>query len=211
MKEIQEAYAWRYATKRFDTTRKLSKEQLDKLLSAAQMAPSSYGLQPFEIMVVDNRDLRKQLQDAAYGQPQLAEASHVIVFAANKKVDEALIDSFVQRVAKTRGQSTESLQDFRNMMVGAVSGKTEQERFQWAARQAYIALGFLLSTAAIEGIDACPMEGFNNAAFDKILNLESQGLQSVVMATVGFRSADDKYAALPKVRKTVDELYTFYK
>lgn len=211
MKEIQEAYAWRYATKRFDATRKLSKEQLDKLLSAAQMAPSSYGLQPFEIMVVDNRDLRKQLQDAAYGQPQLAEASHVIVFAANKKVDEALIDSFVQRVAKTRGQSTESLQDFRNMMVGAVSGKTEQERFQWAARQAYIALGFLLSTAAIEGIDACPMEGFNNAAFDKILNLESQGLQSVVMATVGFRSADDKYAALPKVRKTVDELYTFYK
>ena len=211
MKEIQEAYAWRYATKRFDATRKLSKEQLDKLLSAAQMAPSSYGLQPFEIMVVDNRDLRKQLQDAAYGQPQLAEASHVIVFAANKKVDEALIDSFVQRVAKTRGQSTESLQDFRNMMVGAVSGKTEQERFQWAARQAYIALGFLLSTAAIEGIDACPMEGFNNAAFDKILNLESQGLQSVVMATVGFRSADDKYAALPKVRKTVDKLYTFYK
>lgn len=211
MKEIQEAYAWRYATKRFDATRKLSKEQLDKLLSAAQMAPSSYGLQPFEIMVVEKDDLRKQLQEAAYGQPQLTEASHVIVFAANKKVDEALIDSFVQRVAKTRGQSTESLQDFRNMMVGAVSGKTEQERFQWAARQAYIALGFLLSTAAIEGIDACPMEGFNNAAFDKILNLESQGLQSVVMATVGFRSADDKYAALPKVRKTVDELYTFYK
>ncbi|WP_026475462.1 NAD(P)H-dependent oxidoreductase [Alkaliflexus imshenetskii] len=211
MKEIHEAYAWRYATKRFDATRKLSKEQLDKLLSAAQMAPSSYGLQPFEIMVVEKDDLRKQLQEAAYGQPQLTEASHVIVFAANKKVHEALIDSFVQRVAKTRGQSTESLQDFRNMMVGSVSGKTEQERFQWAARQAYIALGFLLSTAAIEGIDACPMEGFNNAEFDKLLNLEQKGLHSVVMATVGFRSTDDKYAALSKVRKTVDELYTFYK
>jgi nitroreductase / dihydropteridine reductase len=162
-------------------------------------------------MVVEKDDLRKQLQEAAYGQPQLTEASHVIVFAANKKVDEALIDSFVQRVAKTRGQSTESLQDFRNMMVGSVSGKTEQERFQWAARQAYIALGFLLSTAAIEGIDACPMEGFNNAEFDKLLNLEQKGLHSVVMATVGFRSTDDKYAALSKVRKTVDELYTFYK
>lgn len=211
MKEIQEAYSWRYATKRFDATRKLSKEQLDNLLSAAQMAPSSYGLQPFEIMVVEKDDLRKQLQEAAYGQPQLIEASHVIVFAASKKVDEALIDSFVQRVAKTRGQSTESLQDFRNMVVGSVSGKTEQERFQWAARQAYIALGFLLSTAAIEGIDACPMEGFNNAEFDKLLNLEQKGLHSVVMATVGFRSTDDKYAALPKVRKTFDELYTFYK
>ncbi len=211
MKEIKEAFNWRYATKRFDASRKLSKEQLEILLDAARMAPSSYGLQPFEIMVVENDDLRKQLKEAAYGQPQLTEASHVIVFTANKNVDEVLVDSFMQRVAKSRGQSTESLKDFRAMLLGSVSGKSEQEKFQWAARQAYIALGFLLATAAIEGIDACPMEGFNNAEFDRILNLEQKGLKSVVMATVGFRSADDKYAALPKVRKTQDELFTFFK
>lgn len=211
MKEIKEAYNWRYATKRFDANRKLSNEQVETLINAAQMAPSSYGLQPFEIMVVENDDLRKQLKEAAYGQQQLTEASHVMVFAANKTVDEALVDSFMQRVAKSRGQSMESLKDFRAMLLGSVSGKSEQEKFQWAARQAYIALGFLLATAAIEGIDACPMEGFNNAEFDRILNLEQKGLKSVVMATVGFRSADDKYAALPKVRKTQDELFSFFK
>jgi len=210
MKEIKEAYNWRYATKRFDANRKLSNEQVETLLNAALMAPSSYGLQPFEIMVVENNDLRKQLKEAAYGQPQLTEASHVMVFAANKAVDEALVDSFMQRVAKSRGQSMESLKDFRAMLLGSVSGKSEQEKFQWAARQAYIALGFLLATAAIEGIDACPMEGFNNAEFDRILNLEQKGLKSVVMATAGFRSADDKYAGLPKVRKTQDELFTFF-
>ncbi len=211
MKVIKEAYNWRYATKRFDANRKLSHEQVETLLNAARMAPSSYGLQPFEIMVVENDDLRKQLQEAAYGQQQLTEASHVMVFAANKTVDEALVDSFMQRVAKSRGQSMESLKDFRNMVLGSVSGKSEQGKFQWAARQAYIALGFLLATAAIESIDACPMEGFNNAEFDRILNLEQKGLKSVVMATVGFRSADDKYAGLPKVRKTQDQLFTFFK
>lgn len=210
MKKIKEAYNWRYATKRFDANRKLSNEQVETLLNAAQMAPSSFGLQPFEIMVVENDDLRKQLKEAAYGQPQLTEASHVMVFAANKTVDEALVDCFMQRIAKSRGQSMESLKDFRAMLLGSVSGKSEQEKFQWAARQAYIALGFLLATAAIEGIDACPMEGFNNAEFDRILNLEQKGLKSVVMATVGFRSADDKYAGLPKVRKTQDELFTFF-
>jgi nitroreductase / dihydropteridine reductase len=200
---------WRYATKRFDSDKKLNDKQLSLLVDAVNLAPTSYGLQPFALFVIGDSKVREELKVAANGQPQVSDASQVLVFAVNKELSEKHIEAFVERTAQQRGLKVESLDAFRSMMVAAIMAKSSEARFQWAARQAYIALGVLLSTAASENIDACPMEGFNNAEFDRILGLEKKGYSSVVMATVGFRSEEDKYGSLPKVRKSRDELVTF--
>lgn len=206
--DILKKLEWRYATKRFDSDKKLNDKQLDLLLDAVNLAPTSYGLQPFELFVVEASKVREELKGAAYGQSQVTDASQVFIFAANSDLSEKHIDAFVERTASQRGLSVDSLADLRSMMVSSIMGKSPEARFQWAARQAYIALGVLLSTAASENIDACPMEGFNNVEFDRILGLEQKGLSSVVMATVGFRSGEDKYGSLPKVRKSRSELVT---
>lgn len=204
--DIRESLQWRYATKRFNADKKLSSEQLEMLLDAVNLAPTSYGLQPFEVVLVEDAALRAKLKEAAYGQPQLTEASHILVFAANKDLSEEHIDAYVERTADQRGVSVDDLKDFRAAMVGAILSNDAEGRFQWAARQAYISLGVLLSSAAVAGIDACPMEGFDKAGFDEILGLSERGLSSVMMAALGFRSPEDKYAGLPKVRKSKDEL-----
>lgn len=206
--DILKQLEWRYATKRFDRDKKLNEQQLDRLIDAVNLAPSSYGIQPFELFIVEDAKIREELKVAANGQPQVEEASHVFVFAVNKALSEKHIEAYIERTARQRGVTVESLSAFRTTMVSSVMAKAPEVRFQWAARQAYIALGVLLATAATENIDACPMEGFKNAEFDKILNLEKKGLASVVMATVGFRSEADKYASLVKVRKSRSELTT---
>lgn len=206
--DILKKLEWRYATKRFDSDKKLNENQLDLLVDAVNLAPTSYGLQPFELFVAESSKIREELKVAAYGQSQVTDASQVFIFAVNSEISEKHIEAFVERTASQRGLSVESLADFRSMMVSSIMAKSPEARFQWAARQAYIALGVLLSTAASENIDACPMEGFNNAEFDRILGLEKKGLASVVMATVGFRSGEDKYSQLTKVRKSRNELLT---
>ncbi len=207
--DILKKLEWRYATKVFDSEKKLNDNQLDLLLDAVNLAPTSYGLQPFELFVVESPGVREELKVAANGQSQVIDASHVLVFAVNKDLSEKHIDAFVERTASQRGSTLEALSGFRSKMVASIMAKTPEARFQWAARQAYIALGVLLSIAAAENMDACPMEGFKNAEFDSILGLNEKGLASVVMATVGFRSEEDKYGSLPKVRKSRSELVTF--
>jgi nitroreductase len=207
--DVLKKLEWRYATKRFNSDKKLNDKQLNLLVDAVNLAPTSYGLQPFELFVIGDSKVREELKVAANGQPQVSDASQVLVFAVNKELSEKHIEAFVERTAQQRGLKVESLDAFRSMMVAAIMAKSPEARFQWAARQAYIALGVLLSTAATENIDACPMEGFNNAEFDRILGLDKKGFSSVVMATVGFRSEEDKYGSLAKVRKSRDELVTF--
>jgi nitroreductase len=192
---------WRYATKQFDTTRKISAEDWAALQRAIALTPSSFGLSPWKAIVVTNQAVKDTLVGAAWGQRQVADASHVVVFAVKTDLTETDIDLFLQRVSDVRGVPVNALAGYRDMMVGSiVKSRDQAARVNWAAHQAYIALGNLLTSAAILGIDAGPMEGFDRSKFDQILGLASQGLTSVVMCVLGYRSADDKYASLKKVR-----------
>lgn len=198
---------WRYATKKFDSTKKLSAEQLDNLLTAVQLSPSSYGLQSYKVLVVEDAAIRQQLREAAYGQAQLTDASQVIVFATETKIDEALVNKYVDLIAATRQLSLDKLEPYQQVIAGKVNRLAHEQKINWSNKQAYIGLGVLLTAAADLGIDACPMEGFDAAKFDEILGLNKLGLTTTVIAPVGFRADDDNYSLLPKVRKPKEELF----
>lgn len=204
--ELQQLY-WRYATKKFDPAKKLNEEQLDILLSAIQLAPTSYGIQPFKILVISDAALREELKVAAYGQAQVTDASHLLVFATYANFTETHIDEFAANIVETRGITLEDISGYVNDMKGTVKSQTQEQLQVWNAKQAYIALGFLLQTAALQNIDACPMEGFNATKFDEILGLSEKNLKSVVIATVGFRAEDDAFQFYKKVRKTKSDLF----
>lgn len=198
---------WRYATKKFDTSKKLSSQQLDGLLSAIQLAPTSYGLQPFKVLVVSNPAIRQQLKAAAYGQTQVTDASELLVFATYANYTEAHVDEYVENIVATRGIKLKDIEDFIGMMKGSVNAQSQEQLQAWNAKQAYIALGFLLETAALNNIDACPMEGFDAAQFDEILGLADKNLKAVVIAPIGFRAEDDTYQLYKKVRKAKTDLF----
>ena len=198
---------WRYATKKFDATKKLSAEQLNTLLDAVQLAPSSAGLQAYKVLVVENPEIRTQLREAAHGQPQLTDASHVIIFAAETNLDEAYVKTYIDRIAATRNMDRSLLAGFEQNITANINRMTEDVKIVWNHKQAYIALGVLLSAAADMGIDACPMEGFAAGKFDEILGLKELGLTSTVIAPIGFRAADDVFSQAAKVRRPKEELF----
>ena len=200
------ALNWRYATKQFDPAAKLSDAEFEELIEVLRLTPSSFGLQPWKFIVVRDPALREQLKPASWGQSQVTEASHLIVLAVMKQITPEYVDHFVESIATTRGVTAESLKGYRGMMVKSLVGKTEAETIQWAGLQAYIALGSLLTAAALRGIDTCPMEGFERDKYDAILGLAPLGLTTAVVCPVGHRAATDKYAALAKVRFCRDEL-----
>ncbi len=198
---------WRYATKKFDSTQKLSSAQLDELLKATQLAPSSIGLQAYKIIVVEDKAIREKLREAANGQSQITDASQLIIFASETRLDEAYIANYIDYVSEKREIARENLAGFEQMIKGNVNRLSDEQRIAWSNKQVYIALGVLLTAAAEMGIDACPMEGFNAAQFDEILGLKEKELTTVVLAAVGFRSEDDSYSKLVKVRKPEEELF----
>lgn len=204
--ELTTALTWRYATKVFDPAAKLTDAQFEALLEVLRLTPSSFGLQPWKFIVVRDPAVREQLKPASWGQGQVTEASHLIVLAVMKQVTPEYVDHFVESIAKTRAVTAESLKGYRGMMVKSLTGKTEAETVQWASLQAYIALGSLMTVAALQGIDTCPMEGFERDKYDAILGLAPLGLTTAVVCPVGHRSAQDKYAAMAKVRFSRDEL-----
>ena len=200
-RQLLDRLHWRYATKKFDPKRKISAEDWAALEEVLVLSPSSGGLQPWKFIVVTDPDIRARLQPVSFGQTQITDASHLVVFAAEKNFDQTGVDAHIARTAEVRGVSVESLTPFRNMLVGGIVEALDQPRRQaWASRQAAIALGNLLTSAALLGIDACPMEGFVPAQYDAILKLEEQGLTAVAVCALGYRSEDDAYASLPKVR-----------
>jgi nitroreductase len=201
---------WRYATKRFDKSRKLNSTQVDNLLQAANLAPTSYGLQPFAIAMVTDDKVKEKLSPAAFNQSQVTEASHLFIFSARTDLTDRDVEQYIERIANTRGIPKESLADFDQTMKGTIKNLQPEQRFQWAARQAYISLGMLLSAAALQDIDACPMEGFNNDQFDKILGLKEKGFSTLAMVAAGYRSAEDEYQHYKKVRKSLDEFVLKY-
>lgn len=208
---IIEHLKWRYATKRFDRSKKLSENQLNILLEAANLAPSSYGLQPFKILVVENEILREKLMTVSNKQSQVTDASHLIIFAVRNDISVADVDRYIDRIAEVRNVSASSLAEYKATMSASISSKTPEALIQWASRQVYISLGFLLAAAAVEKIDACPMEGFRKEKYDEILGLKDQGLSTLVMAAVGFRSETDSYQFKQKVRKPAEEMFAWYK
>ena len=192
---------WRYATKQYDPARKISAADWATLEEALVLSPSSLGLQPWAFLVVDDPAVRARLMAASYGQPQVTDASHLVIFTTKINVGEADIDAHVRRTAEVRGIPVESLAGLRTMAVRSiVQGMNDTERRIWAANQAYIALGNLVTSAALLGIDATPMEGIEKSRYDDILGLKVRGLTTSVIATLGYRAEGDKYASTPKVR-----------
>ncbi len=201
MTNIIEALHWRYATKAYDTTKKISAEDMQTLLEATRLAPSSYGLQPWRMIHVINPEVRAKLKAAAWEQSQCTDASDIIVFAVETIFDEARVDAFIGQVASERGlDATTDLAGYKGMILGALTSRSAEENISWAGKQAYIALGMMLETAALMHIDATPMEGFDAKQFDEILGLSDKGLRSVVMCALGYRDPADSYAQMKKVR-----------
>jgi len=196
---------WRYATKKFDATKKLSKEDFSEILEAARLSPSSFGLQPWKFIVVKDPKVRQSIREAAYDQSQVTEASGLMVLAVNKKINSAYIDEYIFDIAKTRGVSPNSLKGFSDMLKNSVSGRSTENLISWSSRQVFIALGIILETAALKNIDACPMEGFDPKKVDEILGLEKLSFASLAMVAVGYRSAEDVSADYKKVRFTKEK------
>jgi nitroreductase/dihydropteridine reductase len=204
---LLESLNWRYATKKFDHTKKLSAAQLDNLLKAVQLSPSSAGLQSYKVLIVEDPTTREKLREAAHGQSQLTEASQVIVFASETTIDEAYSKNYIDLIAGTRQIGRESLEGFEQMINGTLNRLTADQKLAWSHKQVYIALGVLLTAAAEMGVDTCPMEGFDAAKFDEILGLKERGLTTSVIVAIGFRSENDGYSKLAKVRKPDEELF----
>ena len=199
---------WRYATKRMNGT-KVPQEKVNRILEAIRLAPTSFGLQPFKVIVIEEAALREEIFNGACQQPQIKEASHVLVFAANKKVSQELVDDYMNRIASTRAIEVESLSGFSAAFDGIIAGTAEQN-FVWTARQAYLAFGVGIVAAALEDVDATPMEGFSNQALDKILGLAEQNLGSTTILTLGYRDeANDLLVKELKVRKNKENLFDF--
>lgn len=194
-----ESLKWRYAVKKY-SDKKVSDADVKTVLDAINLSASSAGLQPYRVIVVENPEIRRQLGEGGFN-PQVTEASHLLVFAALENPSETHIDEYMQRMANTRGLPVEALADFRKILIGSIMSRSQEENFIWASKQAYIGLGTGLIAAAEMQIDATPMEGFDPAKFDEILRLKQKGLRSVVLLSLGYRDVErDHYVNAKKVR-----------
>jgi len=197
----------RYATKVFDPTKKVSEADMEKLLEAIRLSASSYGLQPYKILVVEDPQIRTELRKFAWDQSQITDASALLIFAADVETNAKSVDEFVDLISQTRNIPKDALSGYADMMKGSIQGQTPEQIETWVSKQAYIALGFGLVSAAVLDIDACPMEGFSPADFDRILDINKLGLKSKVIMAVGYRSDEDHYAHLAKVRQKKEDLF----
>lgn len=198
---------WRYATKKFDSSKKISSENLEKLKEAIQLSVSSYGLQLYKVIIVENTSLREKLKPVSWGQEQITEASHLVVFCNYTNVKDKHVDDFLNMTAKTQNIDVKYLSEYGDFMKGKINEMTKSESFNWTTRQTYLALGNLLNACAELKIDSCPMEGFEPEKYNDILGLSEQGLNAAVIATIGYRSNEDHSQNRPKVRKSLNELF----
>ena len=198
---VSEALHWRYSTKKFDPTKKIPVETWRVLEQALVLAPSSYGLQPWKFVVVEDPAVRQKLFGASWGQTQPLTCSHFVVFSVNENVDAAHVDRHIDRIAEVRGASKESLRGYRDAMVGSADkARGDGTLRAWMSHQVYIALGEFMAAAALLAVDTCPMEGIQGPDYDEILGLAREGYATLCACAAGYRAADDRYAAAPKVR-----------
>ncbi len=195
----------RYATKKFDATKKVPTETIEALIEAIRLTPTSYGLQLMKVVVVEDENLRAELVQHAFGQRQIAEASHLFILCREVDVHANHVDAYIENMADTRSIHVDHLSGFKNMMYNTVLKMTPKQQEDWMKQQVYIALGNLLTSCAVLGIDSCPMEGFIPAEFDRVLGLSRFNLASVLAIPIGYRAEDDKNATIKKVRRPLNE------
>jgi nitroreductase len=207
MTKFIENQNWRYATKKFDTDKKISSEDFEILKDAIQLSTSSFGLQPYKVLIIENEEIRQQLQPASWGQTQIVDASHLLVFASITSIDTDYINSYAENMATTRNIPFESVKGYADYMIGHVNKFTPEQLATWTAKQTYLALGNLLNAAAELKIDVTPMEGFIPEQYNEILGLKDKGLYATLVATVGYRHEEDATQHYAKVRKPKNELF----
>jgi nitroreductase len=207
MNTFLENQNWRYATKKFDATKKISTENLNTLKEAIRLSSSSFGLQLYQVIIVENPEIRAKLLAASWGQSQITDASQVVVFANYTKIDNEDIDAYLNNVASTRSLPIEAITGYGDYMKGAINPKSNEDKNIWNQKQTYLALGNLLNAAAELKIDACPMEGFDAKQYNEILGLDKLNLNAAVVATIGYRSQEDETQHYKKVRKSNEDLF----
>ncbi|MGB5700296.1 NAD(P)H-dependent oxidoreductase [Muriicola sp.] len=208
MNDYIKSLEWRYATKKFDSTQNISQNDLELLLEATRLSASSFGLQPYHVFVITDAEIRKSLKEVSWGQSQITDASHLIVFANKKNFGPELIDNYLSDVSEVREVPLDGLKGYGDFMKSKLVDLPADVKENWTAKQTYIALGNLLSAAGAMEVDACPMEGFEVEDYDSILGLDAKGLTTAVVVALGYRSKDDETQHYKKVRKTKESLFT---
>lgn len=203
--DIIKQLEWRYATKKFDASKKLSLEKLEILKKAFNLTATSYGLQTIKLVIVENKEIRKPLLEIAFNQKQVLEASHLLVICIQEDILDADVVSYYNNIKDIRKTPESILLPYRKSLVDIMQKMSVEQRQEWSKKQAYIALGNLMTVCALERIDSCPMEGFSSQAMDSALNLDKKGLKSVLLLPVGYRDKTDMFAGLKKVRKVIED------
>ena len=204
--ELLNALEWRYASKKMNG-QQVPEEKIERILEAIRLAPSSMGLQPYTVLLITDPEVKKQILPIANNQQQIVDSSHLLVFTAWDKITPEHVDDYVNLTASTRKITVESLEQFKNILL-SISQRPQQENYEWAARQSYVAFATAIAAAAEERVDATPMEGFNNAALDELLGLKQKGLKSITLLPLGFRDIENDWLAkFPKVRRQKENLF----
>ncbi len=204
--ELIESLQWRYATKGFDTQKKIAPSLWTNIEQSLVLTPSSFGLQPWKFITITDQDIKDSLLEHSWGQPQVTDCSHMVVLCAKDTMEKDDIEAWLSRLVEVRGVQRDSLDGYAGMMHGFFGNMDEAATLSWAKNQVYIALGQLMTSAAVLGVDACPMEGIVHSEYNRILELENTGYSTAVACAMGYRSSDDKYASTPKVRYTDDQV-----
>jgi nitroreductase len=203
---LVEQLQWRYAVKKFDPSLKISASDWNALEQSLVLAPSSYGLQPWKFLVVENKETREKLRAQSWNQSQVTDASHLVVFLVKDDLFESDAQKLIDRTAEVRGIDPATLEGFKGMLVKTIASQSSEAKKQWNARQVYISLGQFMAAAAMVGVDTCPLEGLSPAKYDEILGLKGSGYSTICACVAGYRAADDKYASARKVRFRTEDV-----
>ena len=204
---ILEKLSWRYATKKFKTNLSISESKLEVLKKSVQFSPSSYGLQAFQVLFVKTPEIREKLKAASWGQSQITDSSLLAIFVRKNDINETDVDDLINNISETRGVPKDVLSQYGEMIKNTINSMNDKERMNWVEKQIYLSLGFLLNTASLIDVDACPMEGFDRSAYNEILGLKNES--SVVVCALGYRDDEDSYQNNKKVRKSEEQLFRF--
>lgn len=202
---IIDSLNWRYATKKFDSTRKLSKSQINLLKKAFNLTASSYGLQPVKLIVISNQKIKNSLLESSMNQQQVIQCSHLLIICIESNINKSYIESYFKRVIDIRKTNPIVLESFKESIINEFNDMSNTSIINWSINQAYLALGNLMTVCSVEGIDSCPMEGFLPEKYDEILDLKSKNLKSVLAMPVGYRSVNDQFSSFKKVRKDIND------
>ena len=206
MSKVIEQLRWRYATKKFDADKRLTSQQLELIKQAFDLTATSFGLQPLKLLIVSDKEIKKELVQYSFNQQMVGDCSHLLVFCVEDTIDSAYVKNYFKKVKAARATPDEILNPYREYLIQYVEGMKPDDAREWMTKQAYLAMGNLLTVCAMEKIDACPMEGFDPKGYDRLLGLQKLGLRSVLVMPIGFRAEDDLHSGLKKVRRGVEEV-----